>query len=85
MNITNYNNFYEFGTSKEDPARNAGTLRPAPWSVRIDGMVAKPQVIDIDRLRKLFPLEERVYRLRCVEGWSMVVPWVGFPLAALLK
>nr|MBP6364241.1 protein-methionine-sulfoxide reductase catalytic subunit MsrP [Novosphingobium sp.] len=83
--VTNYNNFYEFGTSKEDPARNAGTLRPAPWSVRIDGMVAKPQVIDIDRLRKLFPLEERVYRLRCVEGWSMVIPWVGFPLAALIK
>ena len=83
--VTNYNNFYEFGTSKEDPARNAGTLRPEPWSVRIDGMVAKPQVIDIDRLRKLFPLEERVYRLRCVEGWSMVIPWVGFPLAALIK
>ena len=83
--VTNYNNFYEFRTSKEDPARNAGTLRPEPWSVRIDGMVAKPQVLDIDRLRKLFPLEERVYRLRCVEGWSMVIPWVGFPLAALIK
>jgi len=83
--VTNYNNFYEFGTSKEDPARNAGTLRPEPWSLRIDGMVGKPQVIDIDRLRKLFPLEERVYRLRCVEGWSMVIPWVGFPLASLIK
>ncbi len=83
--VTNYNNFYEFGLSKEDPARNAGTLRTQPWTVRIDGLAGKPQVLDIDRLRKLFPLEERVYRMRCVEGWSMVIPWVGFPLAALLK
>ena len=83
--ITHYNNFYEFGTSKEDPARNAHTLRTRPWTVRIDGAVAKPQTIDIDRLTRLFPLEERVYRHRCVEAWSMVIPWVGFPLAALLR
>lgn len=84
-NATNYNNFYEFGLGKEDPAANAGTLRPHPWTVKIDGLVGKPQVIDIDRLRRLFPLEERVYRHRCVEAWSMVIPWTGFPLGALLK
>ena len=84
-NVTHYNNFYEFGTGKEDPARYAGSLRPQPWTVRIDGLVNKPQTLDIDRLRRLFPLEERVYRLRCVEAWSMVIPWVGFPLSALLK
>ncbi|MEY3905794.1 MAG: protein-methionine-sulfoxide reductase catalytic subunit MsrP, partial [Pseudomonadota bacterium] len=82
---TNYNNFYEFGLDKEDPARNAGRLKTRPWTVRIDGACAKPQTLDIDRLIRLFPLEERVYRMRCVEGWSMVIPWVGFPLAALLK
>lgn len=82
---TNYNNFYEFGLDKEDPARNAGRLKTRPWTVRIDGACAKPQTVDIDRLIRLFPLEERVYRMRCVEGWSMVIPWVGFPLAALLK
>lgn len=83
--ITHYNNFYEFGTDKEDPARNAGRLRTRPWTVRVDGLVGKPQTIDIDRLIRLAPLEERVYRMRCVEGWSMVIPWVGFPLNALLK
>ena len=83
--VTHYNNFYEFGTGKEDPAANAGTLRPRPWTMKIDGLVAKPQTIDIDRLTKLFPLEERIYRLRCVEGWSMVIPWSGFPLAKLLS
>jgi len=83
--VTHYNNFYEFGTGKEDPARNAGTLRTRPWTLRIDGAVARPQTIDIDRLTHLFPLEERVYRHRCVETWSMVIPWVGFPLAALLR
>jgi sulfoxide reductase catalytic subunit YedY len=82
--VTHYNNFYEFGTGKEDPAERAGTLRTRPWTVRIDGLVAKPQTIDIDRLTKLFPLEERIYRLRCVEGWSMVIPWTGLPLAKLL-
>ncbi|MDQ4420515.1 protein-methionine-sulfoxide reductase catalytic subunit MsrP [Sphingobium sp. DEHP117] len=83
--VTHYNNFYEFGTDKEDPARRAGKLRTRPWTVRVDGLVSKPQTIDIDRLIRLAPLEERVYRMRCVEGWSMVIPWVGFPLNALLK
>ena len=83
--VTHYNNFYEFGTDKEDPALNAGTLRTRPWTVRIDGLVSKPRTIDIDALMRSFPLEERVYRHRCVETWSMVIPWVGFPLAELLK
>ncbi|OHX21267.1 protein-methionine-sulfoxide reductase catalytic subunit MsrP [Chromobacterium sphagni] len=82
--ITSYNNFYEFGTDKADPAENAHTLHTRPWSVLVDGEVAKPRRIAIEDLLK-FPLEERVYRLRCVEGWSMVIPWVGFPLASLLK
>ena len=82
--VTHYNNFYEFGLGKEDPARQAGSLRTRPWSVTIDGLVAKPRTIDIDKLIALFPLEERVYRHRCVEAWSMVIPWVGFPLARLL-
>ena len=83
--VTSYNNFYEFGTGKDDPAANAHTLRPRPWTVAIEGEVARPQVIDIDRLLGWFPLEERVYRMRCVEAWSMVIPWVGFPLGDLLK
>jgi len=82
--ITSYNNFYEFGLDKEDPARNAGTLRPRPWTVVVDGEVAKPTRFGIDDLIKAFPLEERIYRLRCVEAWSMVVPWIGFPLASLI-
>jgi sulfoxide reductase catalytic subunit YedY len=82
---TTYNNFYEFGPDKEDPARLAHTLKPRPWTVQVDGHVAKPKTYDIDELLKLFPLEERVYGLRCVEGWSMVIPWIGFPLASLLK
>ncbi len=82
---TTYNNFYEFGTDKGDPARLAHTLRTRPWTVKVDGHVAKPKTYDIDELLRLFPLEERVYALRCVEGWSMVIPWIGFPLAALLK
>ncbi|MBI2000635.1 MAG: protein-methionine-sulfoxide reductase catalytic subunit MsrP [candidate division NC10 bacterium] len=82
---TTYNNFYEFGVNKEDPARLAHTLRPRPWTVRVDGHVAKPKTYDIDELLRLSPLEERVYALRCVEGWSMVIPWIGFPLASLLK
>ena len=82
---TSYNNFYEFGTSKDEPAENAHTLRPRPWTVRIEGEVNKPQVVDIDQLIKWFPLEERIYRMRCVEAWSMVIPWVGFPLGDLLK
>jgi sulfoxide reductase catalytic subunit YedY len=83
--VTNYNNFYEFGTDKSDPAANAGTLKPRPWQVTIEGEVARPQVFEIDELIKSFPLEERVYRMRCVEAWSMVIPWVGFPLGDLLK
>lgn len=81
---THYNNFYEFGTGKEDPAANAGTLRPAPWTVQIGGLVERPQTIDASKLIRAFSLEERVYRLRCVEAWSMVIPWVGFPLAKLI-
>jgi sulfoxide reductase catalytic subunit YedY len=82
---TTYNNFYEFGTEKSDPAERAQTLRTRPWMVRVDGLVGKPKTFDIDDLIKLAPLEERVYRLRCVEGWSMVIPWIGFSLSALLK
>lgn len=83
--ITSYNNFYEFGTDKSDPAERADTLKPQPWSVEITGEVAKPKRFDIDSLLKLVPVEERIYRFRCVEGWSMVIPWVGIPLAAALK
>jgi sulfoxide reductase catalytic subunit YedY len=82
--VTSYNNFYEFGTDKSDPARNAGTLRPRPWTVSIEGEVHEPRVVDIEQLLRWFPLEERVYRMRCVEAWSMVIPWVGFPLRDLL-
>jgi sulfoxide reductase catalytic subunit YedY len=83
--ITGYNNFYEFGLDKEDPARNAGRMKVRPWTVKVEGQVAKPAELGIDDLIAQFPLEERVYRLRCVEAWSMVIPWVGFPLADLLK
>jgi sulfoxide reductase catalytic subunit YedY len=82
---TNYNNFYEFGLDKGDPAENAHTLRPRPWTVSIEGEIKKPMRLDIDSLIKLAPLEERVYRLRCVEGWSMVIPWVGYSLSNLIK
>ena len=82
---TSYNNFYEFGTDKADPAANAGSLKPAPWSVKIDGLVAKPATLTLEDILKPVTLEERVYRLRCVEGWSMVIPWLGFPLADLIK
>ena len=85
QDATTYNNYYEFGTSKEEPARNAHTLKPAPWSVAVEGEVAKPKVFDIDALLKLAPLEERIYRMRCVEGWSIVVPWIGYSLSALIK
>ena len=82
---TSYNNFYEFGTDKADPARNAHTLQTRPWSVAIEGAVAKPGVYNIEDLLKLNAMEERIYRLRCVEGWSMVVPWVGYSLSELIK
>ena len=83
--LTSYNNFYEFGTDKSDPSENARTLRPRPWTVTIEGEAHKPQVMDVEQLLGWFPLEERVYRMRCVEAWSMVIPWVGFPLGDLLK
>jgi sulfoxide reductase catalytic subunit YedY len=83
--ITTYNNFYEFGTDKNDPAANAHLLRTRPWTVSFEGEIGKPQVIDVDTLLTLYPLEERVYRLRCVEAWSMVIPWVGFPLGPLIS
>lgn len=82
---TSYNNFYEFGTDKSDPARNAHALKPRPWTVAVEGAVGKPKVYDLDELLKLAPLEERIYRLRCVEGWSMVIPWVGYSLAELIR
>ena len=82
---TTYNNFYEFGVNKDDPAREAHRLRPRPWTLKVDGLVGKPKTYDIDELTRLFPLEERVYSLRCVEAWSMIIPWIGFPLGALLK
>jgi sulfoxide reductase catalytic subunit YedY len=85
QDITTYNNYYEFGTDKSDPARAAHTLKPRPWTVAVEGEVHKPKVFDLDELLKLSPMEERVYRLRCVEGWSMVVPWVGYSLAQLIK
>jgi sulfoxide reductase catalytic subunit YedY len=84
QDITHYNNFYELSTDKETPAKIAGSFHPQPWAVQIDGLVNKPQQLDYDSLLKLAPLEERVYRHRCVEGWSMVIPWTGFPLKALL-
>ncbi|MFT0850682.1 protein-methionine-sulfoxide reductase catalytic subunit MsrP [Achromobacter sp. F4_2707] len=83
--ITGYNNFYEFGTDKEDPLRYAGRMVTEPWTVEVGGEVLKPRTFDIDQLRRLAPMEERVYRLRCVEAWSMVIPWVGYPLAEVLK
>ncbi len=83
--VTSYNNFYEFGTGKDDPAKNAHTLRTRPWTVTVEGECNKPGVYDIDDILKRFPAEERIYRLRCVEAWSMVIPWMGFPLADLIK
>ena len=82
--VTSYNNFYEFGLDKGDPSQNAGTLKTRPWTVAIEGEVKKPRTIDIDELIKMFPLEERIYRMRCVEAWSMVIPWLGFPLGKLI-
>ncbi len=84
QDITHYNNFYELSTDKEGPAKLADRFHPQPWTVQIDGLVDKPQKLDYDALLKLGPLEERVYRMRCVEGWSMVIPWIGYPLKLLL-
>jgi sulfoxide reductase catalytic subunit YedY len=83
--ITSYNNFYDFGTDKGDPAANAGAFRTRPWTVVVDGECAKPGHYGIDDIIKKHPLEERIYRMRCVEAWSMVIPWVGFPLAGLIR
>lgn len=83
--VTGYNNYYEFGLDKADPAANAGTLKTEGWKIHISGEVAKPITLDMDDLLKRFPLEERIYRLRCVEAWSMVIPWIGFELNKLLK
>ena len=83
--ITNYNNYYEFGTDKYSPAGEAKNFKSRPWTVKVEGEVKKPKLLDIDAILKLAPLEERIYRLRCVEGWSMVIPWVGFPLSAFIN
>jgi len=85
QDVTTYNNFYEFGTDKSEPARTAHTLQTHPWQVSIEGEVKKPMTLDLDSLLKLAPLEERIYRHRCVEGWSMVIPWIGYSLSALIK
>jgi sulfoxide reductase catalytic subunit YedY len=82
---SSYNNFYEFGTDKSDPVRHAARMRVQPWTVQIDGLVAKPVTLDLDQLRRLAPMDERVYRLRCVEGWSMVIPWIGYSLSSLIE
>ncbi|MGE0705872.1 MAG: protein-methionine-sulfoxide reductase catalytic subunit MsrP [Vicinamibacterales bacterium] len=82
--VTGYNNFYEFGTGKEDPAENAGSLRTQPWTVAVEGECEKPRRWAVEDLLRLAPVEERIYRLRCVEGWSMVIPWNGIPLSALI-
>ena len=83
--VTTYNNFYEFGTDKRDPSRNAHTLRTRPWTIEVGGEVHKPRTFDIEEILARYPREERVYRLRCVEAWSMVIPWMGFELSKLLK
>ena len=83
--ITTYNNYYEFGTAKEDPAAYAGSLKTAPWSVVVDGMVGKPGTYDLGDLIAGLPIEERIYRMRCVEAWSMIIPWQGFQLSALIN
>ena len=83
--VTSYNNFYEFGTDKADPAAYASTLKTRPWTIAVEGEIKRPKTYDIDELLKLAPLEERIYRLRCVEGWSMVIPWIGYSLSELIK
>ena len=82
---TSYNNFYEFGTDKADPAARAHTLKTSPWTVAVEGLVKKPGFFGLEDLLKLSPMEERIYRLRCVEGWSMVIPWVGYSLTELIR
>ena len=83
--VTTYNNFYEFGTGKADPAKQANTLKTRPWTIAVEGHIKRPKTYDIDELLKLAPLEERIYRMRCVEGWSMVIPWIGVSLSELIR
>lgn len=83
--VTTYNNYYEFGTDKSDPARNSGRFVSKPWTVKVEGMVKKPAAYNLEDLIKGFTMEDRIYRMRCVEAWSMVIPWMGFPLAELVK
>ena len=85
QDVTTYNNFYEFGVDKDQPAKNAGILPTRPWTVRVDGLVKKPRTFDIESLLQLRPLEDRVYRHRCVEAWSMVIPWVGYSLSEFIR
>ena len=85
VDATTYNNFYEFGLDKDDPARYAHTLKIRPWTVSVEGEVNRPRVFDIEELLRLAPLEERIYRLRCVEGWSMVIPWIGYPFSEIMR
>ena len=85
LDATHYNNFYEFSTEKEDVAERSKSFRTRPWTVSVEGHVNKPRLYDIDEVMKMFPLEERIYRFRCVEAWSMVIPWVGFPLGDFIK
>jgi len=82
---TSYNNFYEFGTDKSDPASNSGAFKALPWTVTFDGLCTKPGAVALEDILKLSALEERIYRMRCVEGWSMVIPWIGIPLGAIIK
>src|SRR5262249_42814937 len=82
--VTTYNNYYEFGTDKSDPARRSKNFRPKPWTVKVEGMCKKPATYNLDDLVKGLPTEDRIYRMRCVEAWSMVIPWAGFPLKALI-
>jgi methionine sulfoxide reductase catalytic subunit len=83
--VTHYNNFYEFGADKSDPAKNAQNFQTSPWKVSVEGEIAKPRTFTMDEILKLAPLEERIYRHRCVEAWSIVVPWIGFSLSTLIK
>ena len=83
--ITNYNNFYEFGMGKEDPAKHSENFNPQPWSLAIEGLIKKPQIIDLETLLSKVAIEDRVYRLRCVEAWSMVIPWQGFTLSTVIN
>ena len=85
VDVASYNNYYEFGTGKDEPSKNAGKLKTSPWAIHVEGAVAKPKVFDLDEVMKMAPLEERIYRHRCVEAWSIVVPWIGFPLNVLIK